>query len=109
MSADIDTLLLQYSAGTLDAPMSILVASYLTLEPEARKKLDFADNLNASFIDSEDPVGMSEDSVHSLMDMLDNDTVVELVAEELEPVDKIVSCSDTVSYTHLTLPTTPYV
>ncbi len=51
MSADIDTLLLQYSAGTLDAPMSILVASYLTLEPEARKKLDFADNLNASFID----------------------------------------------------------
>ena len=37
MSADIDTLLLQYSAGTLDVPMSILVASYLTLEPEARK------------------------------------------------------------------------
>ena len=92
MSADIDTLLLQYSAGTLDAPMSILVASYLTLEPEARKKLDFADNLNASIIDSEDPVGMSEDSVHSLMDILENDTVVELVAEE--PVDEIVSCSD---------------
>ncbi len=93
MSADIDTLLLQYSAGTLDVPMSILVASYLTLEPEARKKLDFANNLNASFIDSEDPVGVSEDSVHSLMDMLDNDTV-ELVTEELEPVDEIVSCSD---------------
>ncbi len=37
---------------------------------------------------------MSEDSVHSLMDMLDNDTVVELVAEEPEPVDEIVSCSD---------------
>ena len=92
MSADIDTLLLQYSAGNLDAPMSILVASYLTLEPEARKKLDFADNLNASIIDSEDPVDMSEDSVHSLMDILDNDTVVELVAEE--PVDEIVSCSD---------------
>ena len=50
MSSDIDTLLLQYSAGTLDTPMSILVASYLTLEPEARKKLGFADNLNASSI-----------------------------------------------------------
>ena len=94
MSADIDTLLLQYSAGTLDAPMSILVASYLTLEPEARKKLDFADNLNASIIDTEDLVGMSEDSVHSLMDMLDDGTVDELVAEEPEPVDEIVSCSD---------------
>ena len=62
--------------------MNILVASYLTLEPEGRKNLDFADNLNASIIDTEDLVGMSEDSVHSLMDMLDDDTVDDLVAEE---------------------------
>lgn len=94
MSADIDTLLLQYSAGTLDTPMSILVASYLTLEPEARKKLGFADSLNASIIDSVEPVGMSEDSVQSLMDAIEDETVIELVAEELEPVNGYVSCSD---------------
>ena len=93
MSADIDTLLLQYSAGTLDTPMSILVASYLTLEPEARKKLYFADDLNASIIDSAEPVGMSEDSVQSLMDALD-DEPVELIAEEPAPVDNLMSCSD---------------
>ena len=93
MSADIDTLLLQYSAGTLDTPMSILVASYLTLEPEARKKLGFADSLNASIIDSVEPVGMSEDSVQTLMDAIDDETVIELIALEPEPVNDI-PCSD---------------
>ena len=93
MSADIDTLLLQYSAGTLDTPMSILVASYLTLEPEARKKLVFADSLNASIVDSVEPVGMSEDSVQTLMDAIDDETVIELIALEPEPVNDI-PCSD---------------
>ena len=95
MSTDIETLLFQYSAGTLDTPMSILVASYLTLEPEARKKLGFADSLNASIVDSVEPVCMSEDSVQTIMDVIDDETVIELIAEVPEPVYDIPLCSDT--------------
>lgn len=95
MSSDIDTLLLQYSAGTLDTPMGILVASYLTLEPEARKRLAVADALNGALIDAVEPASMSEGRVESIMRRLDDD--VDSAGETLSGTGGMgdeVSCHD---------------
>lgn len=72
MSQDIDNLIMRYSAGSLDKPMSLLMASYMTLEPEARTKLAAADDLNATLVETADPIAVNADMLDSLMQHLDD-------------------------------------
>ncbi len=40
MGREIDDLLMRYSSGQLDAGLSLVVSSYVSMEPEARQKLE---------------------------------------------------------------------
>ena len=67
----IDDLLMRYSAGELDPGLSLIMSSYVHLEPEARDKLDEYESINAALLDNEPPAELSDDSLDTLLDLLD--------------------------------------
>lgn len=68
-----ETLLMEYASGTLDEIMSVLVATHLTLHPEARKRVRQYESIAGSLIkDQCDPVSMSVDALSNVLSRMDD-------------------------------------
>lgn len=74
----IDDLLMRYSAGDLDPGLCLIMSSYVHLEPEAREKLDEYESINAALLDNEPPAELSNDSLDTLLELLDKPAESEL-------------------------------
>ena len=71
MGREIDDLLMRYSSGQLDAGLSLVVSSYVSMEPEARQKLEQYEELNAALLEYESPVELSDEALDTLLELLD--------------------------------------
>ncbi len=60
-----------YASGHLGHGMSVLMASFLTLSPVARRQMETFETLNGIMLDDAETVEMSEDALTSLMTRLD--------------------------------------
>jgi len=67
----LDTLIAQYVGGELGHGMSVLMASYLTLSPEARQDLVTLEKINGALLEEAEPASMNADALDQLMARLD--------------------------------------
>lgn len=68
-----EELLLDYAAGTLAEPLSLLVATHVTLSPESRRQLRTFESIGGAMLDSVEPAQMAPDALESVMAKLDAD------------------------------------
>lgn len=73
MERGVQSLIAQYSAGSLGAGMNVLVASFLTLSPRYRSYVADFEAINGELLDREAPVDLSEGALDALMGRLDNE------------------------------------
>ena len=66
-----ESLLAAYASGHLGHGMSVLMASFLTLSPVARRQMETFETLNGILLDDAETVEMSEHALTSLMTRLD--------------------------------------
>jgi len=66
-----ESLLAAYASGHLGHGMSVLMASFLTLSPVARRQMETFETLNGIMLDDTETVQMSEGALSSLMTRLD--------------------------------------
>ncbi|MEE3119950.1 MAG: ChrR family anti-sigma-E factor [Pseudomonadota bacterium] len=66
-----ESLLAAYASGHLGHGMSVLMASFLTLSPVARRQMETFETLNGIMLDDAETVEMSENALTSLMMRLD--------------------------------------
>ncbi|MEC9139425.1 MAG: ChrR family anti-sigma-E factor [Pseudomonadota bacterium] len=66
-----ESLLATYASGHLGHGMSVLMASFLTLSPVARRQMETFETLNGIMLDDAETVEMSENALTSLMMRLD--------------------------------------
>ncbi|MEC8176855.1 MAG: ChrR family anti-sigma-E factor [Pseudomonadota bacterium] len=66
-----ESLLATYASGHLGHGMSVLMASFLTLSPVARRQMETFETLNGIMLDDSETAEMSEDALASLMTRLD--------------------------------------
>ena len=66
-----ESLLATYASGHLGHGMSVLMASFLTLSPVARRQMETFETLNGIMLDDAETVEMSEHALTSLMMRLD--------------------------------------
>ena len=71
LSPSMESLLVAYASGHLGHGMSVLMASFLTLSPVARRQMETFETLNGIMLDDAETVEMSEDALNSLMTRLD--------------------------------------
>ena len=71
LSPSMESLLAAYASGHLGHGMSVLMASFLTLSPVARRQMETFETLNGIMLDDAETVEMSEDALTSLMTRLD--------------------------------------
>ena len=71
LSPSMESLLAAYASGHLGHGMSVLIASFLTLSPVARRQMETFETLNGIMLDDADTVEMSEDALTFLMMRLD--------------------------------------
>ena len=71
LSPSMESLLAAYASGHLGHGMSVLLASFLTLSPVARRQMETFETLNGIMLDDAETVAMSEDALTSLMMRLD--------------------------------------
>lgn len=66
-----DELLAEYAAGTTSAGVSLLVAAHLTHIPASRARVDALESVGGAFLEKEEPVEMSTDSLEATLALLD--------------------------------------
>jgi putative transcriptional regulator len=71
VSSGLDTLVAQYVGGELGHGMSVLMASYLTLSPEARQDVAALEKINGALLEEAEPADMNADALDQLMARLD--------------------------------------
>ena len=71
LSPSMESLLAAYASGHLGHGMSVLMASFLTLSPVARRQMETFETLNGIMLDDAETVEMSDDALTSLMTRLD--------------------------------------
>ena len=71
LSPSMESLLSAYASGHLGHGMSVLMASFLTLSPVARRQMETFETLNGILLEDAETVEMSDDSLTSLMTRLD--------------------------------------
>lgn len=88
-SEGLQNLLEQYAAGYLNHGMAVLVASYVTLSSDARRRLDELESLNGVLLNEAEPVSVSSTMLKDLQGLLDDvpaeaeETPVEVVNQDL--------------------------
>ncbi len=70
-SEGLQNLLEQYAAGSLNHGMAVLVASYVTLSSDARRRLSEIESLNGVLLNEAEPVSVSPTMLKDLQDLLD--------------------------------------
>ncbi|MEC8247121.1 MAG: hypothetical protein VX019_03595, partial [Pseudomonadota bacterium] len=65
-----ESLLAAYASGHLGHGMSVLMASFLTLSPVARRQMETFETLNGILLDDAEAVEMSEDALTSIITRL---------------------------------------
>jgi putative transcriptional regulator len=68
-----DELLMDYAAGACAESVALIVASHLTLCPEARQRLSVFEDIGGTLLDDIEPAAMSDDALDALLDRLDAD------------------------------------
>lgn len=69
---ELEILLMDYAAGALDEAVSLLLASFLTLSPEARRFVRQCEQIGGALMEEFcDPVEMAENSLHAVLARLD--------------------------------------
>lgn len=66
-----EELLLDYAAGTLPEPLSLLVATHLTLVPESRREVRALEAVGGAMLEELEPAEMSSEAFDTLMARLD--------------------------------------
>jgi putative transcriptional regulator len=66
-----DELLMDYAAGACGESVALIVASHLTLCPEARQRLAVFEDIGGTLLDEIAPAAMSDDALDTLLDRLD--------------------------------------
>ena len=81
VSSGLDALTAQYVSGELGHGMSVLMASYLTLSPEARQDVATLEKINGALLEEAEPASMNEDALDQLMARLDEPETPEVSIE----------------------------
>ena len=71
LSPSMESLLAAYASGHLGHGMSVLMASFLTLSPVARRQMETFETLNGVLLDNTESVEMASDSLSGVMTRLD--------------------------------------
>ena len=71
LSPSMESLLAAYASGHLGHGMSVLMASFLTLSPVARRQMETFETLNGIMLDDTEAAEMSEGALSSLMTRID--------------------------------------
>ncbi len=71
LSPSMESLLAAYASGHLGHGMSVLMASFLTLSPSARRQMETFEALNGVMLDDAEAVEISDDALGVLMTRLD--------------------------------------
>ena len=71
LSPSLESLVAQYAAGDLGYGMSVLMASYITLSPEARDQYRALEQLNGVLLDEAEQSDVKEDALDAIMARLD--------------------------------------
>ncbi len=66
-----EELLLDYAAGNLPEPLSLLVAAHLTVCPESRREVRALENVGAALLEDIEPAEMSDGALDSVLARLD--------------------------------------
>lgn len=70
-NSGLDSLVAQYVGGELGLGMSVLMASYLTLSPEARQDVAALEQINGALLEEAEPAAMNADALDKLLSRLD--------------------------------------
>ena len=73
LSPSLESLLAQYAVGSLGHGMSVLVASFATLSPSARRQLDAFESLNGYLLEEAEAAPMADSSFDNVLNRLDDD------------------------------------
>jgi putative transcriptional regulator len=68
-------LLLDYASGSLPAPVSLLVATHLTLCPDCRGVTADFETVGGALLEDIDPIAMAADAMEAALDGLDDEMV----------------------------------
>lgn len=73
LSPSLESLLAQYAVGSLGHGMSVLVASFATLSPSARRQLDAFESLNGYLLEEAEAAPMAQTCLDNVLRRLDDD------------------------------------
>ncbi len=73
LSPSLESLLAQYAVGSLGHGMSVLVASFATLSPSARRQLDAFESLNGYLLEEAEAAPMADSSFDNVLNRLDGE------------------------------------
>ena len=71
LSPSLESLVAQYAAGDLGYGMSVLMASFISLSPEAREQYNALEQLNGVLLEEAEQVELTPDCLDALMAQLD--------------------------------------
>lgn len=77
LSPSMESLLAEYASGHLGHGMSVLMASFLTLSPSARRQVETLETLNGVMLDDVDAVDMSNNALDAMLMRLDDSEACE--------------------------------
>lgn len=77
LSPSMESLLAEYASGHLGHGMSVLMASFLTLSPSARRQVETFETLNGVMLDDVDAVDMSNNALDAMLMRLDDSEACE--------------------------------
>ena len=80
LSPSMESLLAEYASGHLGHGMSVLMASFLTLSPSARRQVETFETLNGVMlddVDAVDAVDMSNNALDAMLMRLDDSEACE--------------------------------
>lgn len=89
LSPSLESLVAQYAAGDLGHGMSVLMASFITLSPEAREQFNALEQLNGVLLEEAEHADVAEGCLDALMARLD-----EPIGEGAEAEDVISDNDD---------------
>lgn len=72
LSPSLESLVAQYASGDLGYGMSVLMASFITLSPAARRQLETLEQLNGVLLDDAEQISLDDNALDTLLDKLDN-------------------------------------
>ena len=73
LSPSLESLVAQYASGDLGYGMAVLMASYITLSPEARDQVCAVESINGVLLDEAEPAAMDDSAFDEIMSLLDSD------------------------------------